>query len=192
VPVDSFKFLPRIIAAFYQTTKIDDLGPVPWTPLAKPLSACKVSLVTTGGIYHQPTQKPFDTEREKQEPTWGDPSFRALPSTITQNQVGFSHLHLNPEPILEDVNVLLPVDRIRTLAEKGVVGQLAETVYSFMGFQGFPPDTSAWKSESGPEVARRKRSTAYCSPRLDRTAPLTRPCWRAHSKHSDCQLCWSP
>lgn len=157
MPVDSFKFLPRIIAAFYQTTQIDDPGPIPWAPLSKPLSDCKISLVTTAGIYHLPTQKPFDLKKEKQEPTWGDPSFRSLPSNISQDQVGVSHLHINLKPVMEDVNVLLPVNRLRRLVEEGVVGALADTVYSFMGFQGFPPDAQAWQSKYGPEVAHRMK-----------------------------------
>jgi D-proline reductase (dithiol) PrdB len=157
VTVDSFKFLPRIIAAFYQTTNIDDFGSIPWTTLSKPLSECKISLVTTGGIYHQPTQKPFDVEKEKGEPTWGDPSFRALPSNMSQNQVGVSHLHLNPEPIIQDLNVLLPLDRVQKLVEEGLLGALADTVYSFMGYQGFPPNTQAWQSTFGPEVAHRMK-----------------------------------
>lgn len=153
MPVDSYKFLPRIIAAFYQTTEIEDYGSIPWTPLPKPLSECKISLVTTGGIYHLPTQDPFDIEKEKEEPAWGDPAFRALPSSMTPDQVGVSHLHLNPAPILEDVNVLLPIDRMRQLVEQGQVGALAETVYSFMGYQGFPPNATTWRTKYGPDVA---------------------------------------
>jgi D-proline reductase (dithiol) PrdB len=157
VTVDSFKFLPRIIAAFYQMTELDDLGPIPWTPLSKPLSECKLSLVTTGGIYHRPTQEPFDIEQEKEEPTWGDPSYRAIPSNMTQSQVGVSHLHINTAPILDDINVLLPIDRVRSLVRDGQLGALADTVYSFMGYQGFPPNTQDWQSNYGPEVARRMK-----------------------------------
>ena len=155
--VDSFKFLPRIISAFYQTTEIEDYGSIPWTPLTKPLSECKLSLVTTGGIYHHPNQEPFDIEKEKLEPTWGDPSYRTLPSSMPQDQIGVSHLHLNPAPILDDVNVLLPIHRIPVLVDEGRIGALADNVYSFMGFQGFPPDTEAWQSKYGPDIARQMK-----------------------------------
>jgi D-proline reductase (dithiol) PrdB len=77
---------------------------------------------------------------------------------MPQDQVGVSHLHLNHDPILEDVNVLLPIDRVQTLVEEGTVGALADTVYSFMGFQGFPPDAKAWRSTYGPEAARQMKA----------------------------------
>ena len=49
--VDSFKYLPRSIAAYYQTLVVQKADPIPWTPLAKPLSECRVAAVTTAGIY---------------------------------------------------------------------------------------------------------------------------------------------
>ena len=80
--VDSFKFLPRLIATFYQMTeRVPDL-PVPWSPLTKPVSDCKFSLVTSGGVYVKSVQDSFDVARERKEPRWGDPSFRTIPMDI--------------------------------------------------------------------------------------------------------------
>ena len=150
--VDSFKYLPRIIAAFYQMTDIQPELPIPWVPLSRPLSGCKFGLVTSGGLYHRGIEPPFDLEREKQEPTWGDPTYRRLPAGIQQAEVGVSHLHLNTRDISEDFNILLPIHRFQELTAEGYIGGLAKHAYSFMGYQGFPADTSAWQKTYGPQL----------------------------------------
>ena len=50
MPLDSFKYLSRSIAAYYQTIRVDRADPIAWTPLSKPLSECRFGLVTTAGI----------------------------------------------------------------------------------------------------------------------------------------------
>jgi D-proline reductase (dithiol) PrdB len=151
--VDSFKYLPRLIAMFYRMTTRQPELPIPWTPLQRPISECKFGLVTTGGLYHKGVEPPFDIERERREPRWGDPTFRVIPSSIQQDKLGVSHLHINTQPILDDFNVVLPIQRFQELAGDGIIGGLAENAYSFMGYQGFPPDASAWKEVYGPQVA---------------------------------------
>lgn len=151
--VDSFKFLPRMIATFYQLTQREPEYPIPWTPLTKPLADCKFGLITSGGLYQKGVELPFDVAREKREPSWGDPTYRTIPASISQAEVGVSHLHLNPAFAEADVNVMLPVHRFQELAAAGEIGGLADEAYSFMGFQGFPPDTSAWQEIYAPQVA---------------------------------------
>ena len=151
--VDSFEYLPRIIAAFYQATDREPKLPIPWTPLDRPLADSKFGLVTSGGLYDCGVDLPFDLARERREPTWGDPSYRVLHSGNRQADVGVSHLHYNPQDVLEDLNVLLPIQRFQELAAEGRVGGLAESSYSFMGYQGYPPDTTAWRETYGPQVA---------------------------------------
>ena len=151
--VDSFRFLPRALAAFYQMTDRKPDFPIPWTPLSSPLSECKFGLVTSGGLYQQDLAPPFDLARERQEPTWGDPTYRIIPANIQREKVAASHLHLNTKDIVEDLNILLPIHRFQELALKGRVGGLASCAYSFMGFQGFPPDTAAWEEIYGPQIA---------------------------------------
>lgn len=158
MPVDSFKYLPRLIAAFYQLAERQPEYPIPWTPLSKPLAECRFGLVTSGGLYCQGVEPPFDLQREVQEPAWGDPTYRTIPAALRPDQLGVSHLHLNPGPVLEDFNVLLPLQRFRELADSGEIGGLADYAYSFMGYQGFPPDASAWRERYGPEVAGKLRA----------------------------------
>jgi len=158
MPVDSFQYLPRIIAAFYRMTDCQPELPIPWTSLSYPLAGCKFGLVTSGGLYHRGVEPPFDLEREKQEPTWGDPTYRILPADIQQTEVGASHLHLNTRDMLEDFDILLPIHRFQELVAEGRIGGLAKHAYSFMGYQGFPSDTTAWQRTYGPQVAEKLKA----------------------------------
>ena len=151
--VDSFKFLPRIIAAFYQLTELEPRSPIPWTPLELPLDELKLGLVTSGGMYVKEEQSPFDLEREREQPTWGDPSYREIPHSVETDDIGVSHLHLNTKDIEQDFNILLPIHRLQELLEQGQIGAAATIHYSFMGYQGHPPDTQAWEQDFAPRVA---------------------------------------
>lgn len=153
MPVDSFKFLPRLIRLFYKANEVAPEFPIPWTALEKPLSACTVGLITTGGLYLKDQQPPFDIERERVEPEWGDPSFREIPASVRPEDIGVSHLHVNPAAVEQDFNILLPLAPVKELVAAGEVGALAEHHYSFMGYQGYPPNSKAWRTTYAPQVA---------------------------------------
>ena len=55
-----------------------------------------------------------------------------------------------------DINVVFPVDRVREFVERGEIGSLGPTYYSFMGAQYPPYDTLLL--DTGPQVARRLRA----------------------------------
>ena len=90
-------------------------------------------------------------EMERQRPTRGDPSWRKLRSDATSAGVETNHLHIDTGYIERDLNVALPLDRVRELVGEGVVGALADTHYSIMGFQG--NDSSTLENESAPQIA---------------------------------------
>jgi D-proline reductase (dithiol) PrdB len=150
--VDSFKFLPRSLAKFYTMNAGEPETAVPWTALPKPLAECTFALLTSGGLYQKEVDAPFNVEREKQEPTWGDPSFRTIPTDISQEALAAAHLHINTDYVLNDMNCLLPIHHFQSLVAEGLIGRLAPTHYSFMGFQGFPAETTAWAETYGPQV----------------------------------------
>jgi len=156
--VDSFKFLPRIISAIYEMTEREPELPIPWTPLPGPLADCNFGLITSGGLYHEGVEPPFDLEREQAEPTWGDPTFRTIPSNIPQDELGVSHLHTNPQGVKDDINVLLPIHRFQELTAEGRIQSLAQNAYSFMGFQGYPPDANTWQEIYGPQAAEKLKA----------------------------------
>lgn len=156
--VDSFRFLSPLITRYYKLAQVKSDGPIPWTPLSKPLESCRFALATSGGLYHREHEPPFDLEGEKRQPTWGDPSFRRLPVDMHPTEVGVSHWHLKPDDILADMDILLPVHRFQELVSEGRIGGLAPSAYSFMGYQGFPADLSGWKDTYGPQVAQEMRA----------------------------------
>ena len=153
--VDSFRYVSRLITRYYRLTKVEAELPIPWAPLAQPLSQCRFGLVTSGGLYHKGHEPPFDLERERREPAWGDPSFRALPTDMETAEVDVSHFHINKSDLLKDMNILLPIQRFQELAAEGRIGGVARHAYSFMGYQGFPSDLTGWREVYGPQVAER-------------------------------------
>ena len=146
-------FLTRVLSA-----RIPDEpshGPIPWAPVAKPLAASKVALLSTAGLSRK-GDPPFDMEMERRNPMRGDPSWRALRAGSTSASVEVNHLHIDTGYIRRDLNVALPLDRLRALVDEGSVGALAETHYSTMGYQG--NDTSLQEQTSAPEIAARMKS----------------------------------
>ncbi|MCU0603798.1 MAG: glycine/betaine/sarcosine/D-proline family reductase selenoprotein B [Desulfobacterales bacterium] len=135
--VDGFRFLPPALAAWIRRKHIPEgefRGEIPWTPMAAPLNRSVLALVTSAGISLK-TDPPFDMEREKREPLWGDRSHREIPRTTTARDIEVNHLHINTGYILEDINVMLPLARMAEFEQEGIIGRLAETSYSFYGFQ---------------------------------------------------------
>ena len=108
---------------------------IPWTPLAKPLAECRVALLSTAGLSMK-GDAPFDMEMERKNPMRGDPSWRALPATATAAGTCANHLHIDTGYVLRDLNVALPVDRLRELAEQGVIGSVADTSLLDHGLPG--------------------------------------------------------
>lgn len=156
MPVDSFRWLPPFLAAQYRELQLEKVE-TPWTPLGKPIEKCRFALLTTAGLYVKGQDPPFDLERERREPTWGDPTYRIIPREVQQEEIAAAHLHLNTDDLLDDMNIALPIQRFLELEERGAVGSVAPSHYSFMGFQGYPGDTSPWRDRYGPEAARRMR-----------------------------------
>ena len=134
--VDGFRFLPPGLKAWVQTFIPEEefSGYIPWTPLAKPLNQTTLSVITSAGISLK-SDRPFDMEREKREPLWGDRSFRVIPRQTTEREIDANHLHINTRYIKEDINVMLPLARMAELEAEGIIGRLAPHAYSFYGFQ---------------------------------------------------------
>lgn len=150
MPVDSFKYLPGSIAAYYRNLAVAKTEPIPWTPLKKSLTETRFALVTTAGIYVEGAEAGFDQEGERRNPMWGDPTFRRIPRNVRPEQIGASHLHLNNRDLQADLNIVLPVHRFAELEAEGAIGSLAPTAYSFMGYQ---MDSREWREKYAPEVA---------------------------------------
>jgi hypothetical protein len=157
--VDSFRYLPRTFRPLYEGR-----GPFPgeeeavWTPFEKRLAKSRIALLTSAGIYLKSSQAPFDLEREQTHPEWGDPSWRAIPSTYGAGDIGVAHLHINDEDLLADPEIALPMNLLGELAVEGVIGGTMAEHLSVMGFQ----DRSLrdWHDRTAPELVAHLRREA--------------------------------
>jgi D-proline reductase (dithiol) PrdB len=132
--IDSYRFLDfatrQVMKAWTDRQTFDA---IPYTPLAKPLRECTIALVSTAGVARN-DDKPFDQEHERQDPWWGDPTFRVIPLGTTERDIRLYHLHIDHRFGEADLDVVLPMRRLTELAQERIVGQPAPRHYSLMGY----------------------------------------------------------
>lgn len=148
--VDSYRFLPRSFVPMYEhaTPLPGETEPV-WAPFPVRLAEASIAIVTSAGLSIDGEQPPFDVERERQEPTWGDPTHRVIPHGCAQ-PLAMHHLHVNTADVLADRNVALPMDVLDDLVRDGRVGAAAPNHVSVMGYQQAGLDT--WRTETAPAI----------------------------------------
>jgi len=96
----------------------------PWQPLFKSLSACRLGLIASGGVYVT-GQKAFHYK--------DDDSYRVIPTTIDTTKLRVTHFGYDLTHAREDINSVFPLDTLRRLTEEGVIGELADHAFTFMG-----------------------------------------------------------
>ena len=123
----------------------------PWTPLSKPLSQSRAAIVTTAGL-HLRDDKPFNRDHPG-----GESTYRVIPSDSDAADIVQSHFSIGFDrtAIYRDINITFPMDRVRELAERGVIGSVAPNHYSFMGALR---DCTVVAEQTGPEVAQRLKA----------------------------------
>jgi D-proline reductase (dithiol) PrdB len=99
---------------------------VPWTPYSGRPSEQTFVLVTSGGLYLKNSQPPFDTES-----IHGDTSFREIPKSVRQEELGIAHAHYDHSVAEQDMNTIFPIHRFLELEKEGIVGKVADMHYSF-------------------------------------------------------------
>ena len=142
--IDSLRMADRMFVRTYPWRRID---PVPWTALEKPLSACRLALVSSAGMV-LPGQAPFDPRVRG-----GDFSFREIPADAEVRALIDSHrsLAFDHAGMTSDPNLVFPLDRARELAADGFVGSLNGRHLSFMGSITAP---GRLVDEAAPDAAR--------------------------------------
>jgi D-proline reductase (dithiol) PrdB len=132
--VDPYRFLDGITKRLVKKwISLERSREIPWTPLSRPLADCTVAMISSAGLALR-TDRPFDQEGERRNPWWGDPSYRVIPRTATEKDVKAYHLHINPSFAEQDLNCLLPLQRLLALEASGEIGRSAPSHYSFMGY----------------------------------------------------------
>ena len=99
-------------------------APPPWQPLRKPLSACRLGLIASGGIYVT-GQVAFHYK--------DDTSLRVIPTDVQTSDLRATHFACDLTDARQDPNVVFPIDPLRQLVRQGVIGALARQAYTFMG-----------------------------------------------------------
>jgi D-proline reductase (dithiol) PrdB len=141
--ITDLRFAYQVFMRAYPYRKVD------WRPgarLKKPLSGAKVAVVTTAAFF-RPNQHPFDTTIRG-----GDYSYRVIPSDTDLSTLEIAHRSdaFDIRGITSDKNLALPLDRLKSLAEQGVIGSVAPRHFSFMGSIAAPGRLIA---QTAPEVA---------------------------------------
>ena len=96
----------------------------PWVK-PPPLAKCRIAIVTTAGV-HRKGDRPFGS---------GATDYRIIPGDTKAADLVMSHQSVNFDRtgFQEDHNIAFPIDRLNELAQRGVVGAVADFHYSFMG-----------------------------------------------------------
>ncbi len=134
--------LARLWGGAYRALSFDT---VPFTTLRKPLAEARFALVTTGGV-HRRDQPPFDMVDPR-----GDPTYRRIPADTPAADLTITHDYYDHTDAERDLNILFPLALMRSLAQRGIIGGLADC-YSFMGHIE-PPHLETLLRQTAPEVA---------------------------------------
>lgn len=146
--LDTLSAMARQVLVTFPCLEYDT---TPWTPLRQPLAQSTLALVTTAGL-HVRGDDPFITD-----PMGGDASFRVLPEQTPAEEILQSHASIGFDhtAFYRDLNVTFPVDRLRELQQRGVLGRLAPEYYSFMGAIRNP---RRLQEDTAPQVAARLKA----------------------------------
>jgi D-proline reductase (dithiol) PrdB len=121
--------LSLALRAFLKTYPWRRIDPVPVASLEKPISECRVAVLSSAGFV-VPGEEPFDNSVRG-----GDYSFRQIPGdvdvqTLEEHHRSDSFSHAGVEA---DRNMGLPLDRLRELEISGDIGSVAPRHFSVMG-----------------------------------------------------------
>jgi D-proline reductase (dithiol) PrdB len=146
--ISEFSLKDRIFLTGYRWRRID---PVPWVSLDKPLSECRLALVSTAGLV-LPGQEPFDKSVKG-----GDYSMRMVPGDAAVSDLIDTHRSRSYDHtgLQSDANLAFPLDRAREMVESGRLGSLATEHVSLMGSITAP---GRFVRDTAPEAASRLRA----------------------------------
>jgi len=89
----------------------------------------RILLISSAGSYLKDSQPRYDAENDL-----GDFSIRTYPSSTPFEDIAFAHTHYDHKWVDADPQVLLPLRHMEDMVAEGLIGEVAETVVSFMGY----------------------------------------------------------
>jgi D-proline reductase (dithiol) PrdB len=113
-------------------------------------SQARVAIVSTAGL-HRRDDRPFAI---------GEAGYRVIPADVDPAELVMSHISTNFDRtgFQLDLNMVLPLDRLRELADEGFIDSVAEYHYSFMG----ATDPAAMENEARNLAGRLKQDRVSC------------------------------
>ncbi len=112
----------------YPGSMITKADLIPLAKAAKPLSASRLTFVSTSGVQRRGTM-PFDTVHPV-----GDYTFRRVPSDSKPGDLEIHQLKYPTVGAKRDLNVIFPIERLRDLVNEGFIGGLTDNFYTFIGY----------------------------------------------------------
>ncbi|HEX8746179.1 MAG TPA: glycine/sarcosine/betaine reductase selenoprotein B family protein [Pyrinomonadaceae bacterium] len=120
----------------------------PFTPARRALPMLNLALITSAGAYIDGTD-PFDVSQPG-----GDVNFREIPVEIDAEDLRYSARGYDAKAVNEDMNALVPIERLFEFEANGIIGQLNPVFWSFAGFI---PDAARLNDEMLPRLIERIR-----------------------------------
>ena len=124
--VSLFK-IPWIKARWAQSFQVVSDGTSAFQPLKKPLSQCRMALITTAGV-HLKSDQPFDMVNVQ-----GDGSLRIIPWGTAPDELTITHKYYDHTDADRDLGVVLPIQPLVDAVGTGRIGEIGPSIYSYMG-----------------------------------------------------------
>lgn len=116
---------------------------MPETLLAKPLSECKIALLSTAGV-HLKTDSPFNLDLHP-----GDHTIRIVPGDAREEDLTVTHMYYDTKSAKKDTTIVFPVRQLKELEQSGVIGAVSDI---HIGLYGGIMETGQVEAESIPKV----------------------------------------
>ena len=125
---------------------INDSAPL--TPPNKPLSQCRVAMLTSGGVSRKDAA-PFNPQARN------DLRLDRIEQNTSSHFFAINDDYYNHTDADRDINCVFPIDRLRELAAERIIGSVAPHHYS--GFMGRIYVRSAVVNEAAPALVQKLR-----------------------------------
>ena len=116
--------------------------PPVWTPVTKQLKDMTVAIATAAGVHHK-DDKRFNLA--------GDFTWRKVLTSMPSSELMVTHGGYDNGDVVQDINCMFPIDRLKELAAEGYIKAVAPTHACFMGGGG---NQEKFRNETGPEIAK--------------------------------------
>ncbi|MBU4566444.1 MAG: glycine/betaine/sarcosine/D-proline family reductase selenoprotein B [Desulfarculus sp.] len=118
------KDLPDPEGSYLAKLPCPEFTNTPWVQ-PKPLAESRLAVISTAGL-HMRADAPF---------TGLSGEYRVIPGDAAAKDLVMSHISANfyRSGFQQDLNVVLPLDRLKELFENRIIGSLPSYHYSFMG-----------------------------------------------------------